>query len=225
MDNVKAVLIDIDNTLLDFDKSAARSIKMCSDKFGLIYNEKIFRVFKKVNDELWRKIEKKELTREQLHETRWNIIFSETGIDFDGKRFEKQFLSNLNFCACKVDGAEDLMAYLSKKYSVFTASNSPSEQQEKRLALSGLNKYVVKSFMSQAIGYDKPDLRFFDECIKGIRPITKEQTVFIGDSLSADICGAKEYGIKTIWFNPKKISCDNIADYTVFKLKDIKNIL
>ncbi len=222
---IKAVLIDIDNTLLDFNKSADLAIKMGCEKYALPYNDITFPTFKRINDQLWKRIEKKTLTRKELHEIRFDLIFSELKIDFDGKTFEKTFLENLNVCACKIDGAEDIMRYLSQKYAVFTASNAPSEQQIKRLNASGLMKYVKKPFISQAIGYDKPDSRFFDNCFNQMDGITKEESILIGDSLSADIKGGINYGIKTIWYNFEKIKVNSPADYTVNSLEEIKNIL
>lgn len=224
---IKAVLIDIDNTLLDFNLSAEQAIKKGFKQFGLSYSDDVFFTFKKVNDMLWRSIEKRELTREELHLNRWNIIFKRLNCVFDGRVFEKQFLSNLDECACKIDGADDIMRYLSEKYRVFTASNAPSEQQIKRLKISGLIEYIEKPFISQKIGYDKPDARFFEECFKNMQPLLKEEAILIGDSYSADICGGHDYGLKTIWFDfEKKGKSDKgVADYKIEKLSEIKRIL
>ena len=222
---IKNVLIDIDNTLLDFNKSADMAIKMGFSKFNLVYTDNTFATFKTVNDELWRKIERREITRTILHEIRFDIIFQKLNIDFDGKTFEKQFLENLNVCACHVDNAEEIMSYLSKKYNVYTASNAPKEQQLKRLKISGLDRFVKKSFISQEIGFDKPDKRFFDACFKEIDGEI-DQAIFIGDSLSADIIGGINYGLKTVWFNfEAKENVGLKIDYVIDNLLQLKSIL
>ena len=223
---VKAVFIDIDNTLLDFNKCAELSMRKCFEKFGLQFTNEIFPTFKRINDGLWRDIEKKTLTRDELHEIRWNIIFRELKIDFDGKVMEKQFLENLNYSVVPVDGAEEILAYLSSKYEVYTVSNAPLEQQKKRLKASGFDKYLKKAFISQEIGYDKPDKRFFDACFKEASHLKVDDVILIGDSISADILGGKNYGLKSVWFNFEKIigkTC--VADFTINNLLEIKNLL
>ena len=139
---IKAVLIDIDNTLLDFNKCAYMAMKSVFIKFSLPFSDSVNTVFKIVNDGLWERIEKKTLTRDELHEIRWQLIFDKLGIDFDGKAFEKGFLESLNYQVCLVDGAIEILEYLSSKYAVYTVSNAPKVQQKKRLRASGIDKYI-----------------------------------------------------------------------------------
>ncbi len=223
---IKAVLIDIDNTLLDFNESAKMAAKLAFEKYELPYNESVHPAFLKINNQFWDKIQTGEITREYLHAERWNTILNVLGIEFDGRKIEKDFLDNLNFCATPIEGALDILEYLSKKYLVCTASNAPHEQQLKRMKCSGIDKFVQKTFISEALGATKPDIAFFEACLKGIAPITKDQTIMIGDSISADIEGAKRCGLKTVWFNFNKTDYNQgVADYVIHNLSEIKNIL
>lgn len=223
---IKAVLIDIDNTLLDFNESARVAAKLAFEKYNLPYNESVHPTFLTINNGFWDKIQTGEITREYLHAERWNTILRELGIFFDGRIIEKVFLENLNFCATPMEGALEILEYLSKKYLLCTASNAPYEQQLKRMKCSGIDKFVHKKFISEALGATKPDSAFFEACFKGIAPITKEETIMIGDSISADINGAKAVGLKTVWFNYNKSDYkEGVADYVIHHLSEIKNIL
>ena len=113
---IKTVLLDIDNTLLDFNKSAKETIKCAFNVLSLKFSEEIFDTFLRVNNSLWLKIERKEITRQQLHRIRWGLIFNELKIDADGAEMERLFLDNLENFAIPVDGALDLVDYLAKKY-------------------------------------------------------------------------------------------------------------
>lgn len=222
---IKAILFDIDNTLLDFNESAALAMGEAFAEHGLPFKKENFATFKRVNDSLWLKIESGELTRKELHATRFNLILKELNLDYDGTLVEKSFLSDLNHCAVKVEGAEEILKYLSAKYMICTASNAPTVQNRTRLRFSGLDKYFVHEFISEEIGFAKPDSRFFDVCFDKMLPVTKEETVMIGDSLTADVAGAVNYGIKTIWFNRDGVKkCPRGAE-EVKKLLEIKNIL
>ena len=209
----KAVFLDVDNTLLDFNKGAMLGMEKAFNMNGLEFKKEYNAVFKVINDELWRKVERREITRAELHRVRFNLVLKELNIEYDGYEIEKTFLELLKTIAVPIDGALDLAQYLSSKYILCSASNAPYIQQMGRLKTSGLLKFFEHNFISEEIGFDKPS-------------ITKEQTVMIGDSLTADIKGAKDYGIKSIWFNFEKV--DNkeiIPDYTVDNLKEIKEIL
>ena len=223
---IKAIFLDVDNTLLDFNQGARLGMEKAFTLNGLDFKSEYNAVFKTINDELWRKVERKEITRDELHKIRFNLVLKELGIDYDGWEIEKTFLELLKSIAVLIDGAMDLVQYLSKKYILCSASNAPYIQQIGRLTTSGLIKYFKYNFISQEIGFDKPSKRFFDVCFDRLNGVTKEQTFMIGDSLTADIKGAKDYGIKSIWFNFEKLDySDNPADYVVESLSQIKDII
>ncbi|MBQ6980622.1 MAG: YjjG family noncanonical pyrimidine nucleotidase [Clostridia bacterium] len=224
---IQSVLLDIDNTLLDFNKSAKETIKCAFNELMLKFSEEVFDTFLRVNNSLWRKIEKKEITRQQLHSTRWWIIFDELKINADGEKMERLFLSNLENYAIPVDGALDLVGYLSGKYKLYTASNAPYAQQVKRLTLSKIMPFINGILNFEAQGINKPQRQFFEQCVKAMSPVTSDGIAFIGDSLSADMKGGKSVGFTTVWFNyeGKDVVPPDTCDYTVKSLSEIKNIL
>ena len=103
---IKAVFLDIDNTLLDFDAYVKESMRMGFEKFHLKpYEDWMYPVFMKINKEMWEGIERGSLTFERLLQIRWNTVFQELGIDFDGCRFETYFREKLCDSAIPVEGA------------------------------------------------------------------------------------------------------------------------
>ena len=167
------------------------------------------------------------LTIDELHKIRWNMIFNELGIDRNGSEFELEFVKNIHESCIPVDGALDLVKYLSEKYIVCVASNASYNQQKNRLTKAGMFEYFTELFVSREIGFPKPTKEFFDICLSKLSPITKDETIMIGDSLTADIYGGVKYEMKTCWYNhnKEKIPPDLKADFTVSKLSEIKNIL
>lgn len=218
--------MDVDNTLLDFEKCAKQSMKDGFCEVSIPFSDEMFDVFTEINNDLWHRVEKKELTKNGLFKIRWNLIFKELNIDFDGPSFEKIFFKNLSQSTEQVDGATDILRYLSQKYTVCVASNARYDQQENRLKKSGLKEYIDKLFVSEKIGFEKPDKAFFDACFAHYPHIKKDEIIMIGDSLTADIAGGVACNIKTCWFNPKNMAAKDVKpDYTVNRLDEIKNIL
>ena len=130
---IKTVLIDIDGTLLDFNEAVRQSIKDCSRLHNLTMPDNILEIFHPINNELWHRIERGELTIEGLKKIRWNLIFNSAGIEYDGELFEKDFYIGLSQSAVLMPYANEAMEYLANKYPVFAATNAKTEQQKNRL--------------------------------------------------------------------------------------------
>lgn len=220
------VFIDIDDTLLDFTKCANDAIKSACNKFGVPYTTTLVDTFHPINLDLWHRLEKKEVTKEKLFDTRFQIVFDKLGIKADGIAFETAFRENFHESAILVDGARDLLEYLRSKYKVYVASNASMHQQTNRMKRAELDGYIDGYFVSEEIGFPKPQKEFFDACFKELPDVKPQDVVMIGDSLSADIKGACEYGLKTIWYNHRNEPTSDVkCDYIVSRLSEVKNIL
>ena len=87
----KIVLLDLDNTLIDFNECARHSIMNIFDELGFTYTENVFETFITENVKIWKRLEKGEITKADLRANRWNIILSKLGIDYDGTIIEEKF--------------------------------------------------------------------------------------------------------------------------------------
>ena len=224
---IKAVFIDIDNTLLSFSEYVKSAMRDGFSELGIgTYTDESFATFNRINDGLWHRIEQGTLTLEELKKIRWNLIFAELGIDYDGVAFEKYFRDKLNFSAIPEDGAHEMLEYLSKKYVLCTASNGPYDQQINRLRVGGMLEYFKHNFISSKIGAQKPSHEFFEAAFQELKTslpdITPEETLIIGDSVTSDIAGGREFGMKTCLYSKKG---NGNADYIVSDLLDVKNFL
>jgi HAD superfamily hydrolase (TIGR01549 family) len=221
---IAAALIDIDDTLLDFDKCAAFSIARAEEKTGLFLPPDAFSTFKRINRELWDRLQAGEYDLDYLRSIRWNTMFEAMGVEGDGVEFEYYFERALEKSAVPVDGAEDLLRRLSAKLPVYAASNAPSGQQEERLRLAGMDGFFAGVFTSGDLGFSKPDPRFFDALL-ALLPYPPEALVMIGDSVSADVTGAKARGIRTVLFDPHGAFEPADADAYARKLADVPPLL
>ncbi len=223
----KTILMDLDNTIIDFNECARHSIMGIFEDLGFPYNENVFNTFITENVKIWKRLELGEIDKPFLRANRWNIILDKLGIDYDGTIIEERFENGVAMGAYPVDGAYELLDYLHKKYDIYVVSNGFRFVQESRIKIGNYGKYFKDIFLSEDIGIQKPDLRFFDYCYKNIGSPPKDELILIGDSLSADIKGGNDFGIDTIWFNKNgDPESDTIRPtYTVNKLKNIDKIL
>ncbi len=224
---IKAILIDIDNTILDFNKSADLSAVSTAKEAGIELPENYFKVFLKVNSFLWTEYENGNITKPDIYDKRWPTIFCELGIAADGHSFENSFRRKMSTVAIPVDGADDILSYLAEKYDLYAATNASRLQQENRLKSCGFDKYLKGFFTSEELGFQKPTKEFFALCCEALYPVKKSEIMLIGDCVNADIIGAKNFGLTTIWFNFEGTEYDtyNFTDFRVNTLHEIKNIL
>lgn len=223
----KIILLDLDNTIIDFNECARHSIMGIFEDLSFPYDENVFNTFICENVKIWKRLELGEIDKPFLRANRWNIILEKLGIDYDGTIIEERFENGVATGAYPVEGAYELLDYLHPKYDIYIVSNGFRFVQESRVKIGNYDKYFKELFLSEDIGIQKPDIRFFNYCYEKIGCPPKEDLILIGDSLSADIKGGNNFGIDTIWFNKNGDAPSDIIKptYTVEKLKDIEKIL
>ncbi len=219
----KIIFFDVDDTLLDFSAYQQFVLKKMCKEYNVEYSQKLLETFNDVNWRLWRQIEKGTITRPQLHHDRFRIVFNESGvIGGDPDKFETGFRKTIYEYYVKIDGTDETLAYLSKKYMLCVVSNASFNQQATRLKGAKIDRYFSKIFTSNEIGADKPSKAFFDSVFDSLDGIKPDETLLVGDSPSADIAGGNNYGLKTCWFNREGASKDKIqCDYEIHSLKDL----
>lgn len=225
---IEFVLLDLDDTILDFSKAERNALKSSLLSFGLRADDEILGRYHEINILQWQRLERGELTREQVKTERYRLLFEEFNIksvtaDEMTARYEKKLAEGHYF----IDGAEELLERLYKGYRLFLVSNGALAVQKSRLKSAGIEKYFEKIFISQQLGYNKPDARFFESAFGGVDGFDREKAVIIGDSLTSDILGGKNFGIKTLWFNKNGVENNSGVkpDFTVKKLCEIEKIL
>lgn len=222
---IKAVFLDVDGTLLDFEACVEESMRCGLIENGIEYKPEMLDTFRRINNGFWRDLEQGGITFEELLERRWATVFEALGIDLDGPGFEKYFRSRLHESAIPMEGSTEMLEYLSKKYRLFGASNGPHEQQVERLRKAEMLGFFEEVFTSGKIGAEKPAKEFFDYCFEKAADIRPEESVMLGDSLTSDMKGGSGAGMKTVWLNLSGKEKPDWVDSEIKSLDEIKNIL
>lgn len=224
---IRDILIDLDDTIFDFQKAESSSLKKTLNDFGVKLTDKQVERYSEINLMHWKMLEKGELTHEQVKVKRYEMFFKEIGVDRTGVEGTRRYEDYLHQSYFMLDGAREMLESLYKGYRISIITNGLKKDQQGRIDGAGIGKYFYGFFNSQDIGYSKPDIKFFDYCIKSISDFNTEKTVVVGDSLTSDILGGINAKIKTIWFNRKGIiNSTNIKpDYEIKDLKELKPLI
>ena len=127
----------------------------------------------------------------------------------------------------KEDKSYDLVKSLKGMIPQYAASNGTTVAQTGKLTKSGLINLLDGVFLSEQLGAAKPSAEFFEQVFKQIGAVNRERVLIVGDSLSSDILGAKNAGIKSCWYNPShSVNTGTVfADFEADNLNQIPKIL
>ena len=192
---------DVDGTLLDFLYSQRIAIRKCFKTAGLeITDEQISR-YSQINDDYWKRLELGEITKEELLTGRFVALFCEYGISgVDLKAFCQEYQESLGSVFSLIDDALTICKTLRGRYRQYVITNGVSSTQRNKLKLSGLDAVMDNIFISEEIGYPKPQKEFFVYCLERIPEKDRSKILIVGDSLTSDIKGGVQMGIPTCWY-------------------------
>lgn len=223
---VEILLIDLDDTILDFKKAEYVALQKTLRDFGVAPTDAICSRYSVINQQHWEAMERKELTRPQVLLGRFTVLFQELGMTVDAAECARCYTENLSVGHYFLPGAREAVEALSKKYPLYITSNGTAWVQRRRLESADISRYFRDIFISQEIGVNKPAAEFFERCFARIPGFDRSKAMIVGDSLSSDILGGKNAGIATCWVNPTHKSPGNIKpDHEIETLSQLEELL
>ena len=211
----KFLLFDLDHTLLDFDTAEDVALTQLLKEEGVTDIQAYKDYYVPMNKSLWKDLELKKITKQELVNTRFSKLFSHFGIEKDGVYLAERYQFYLAQQGQVFSGAMELLdSLIDRGYELYAATNGITTIQTGRLAQSGLAPYFNQVFISEQLQTQKPDALFYEKIGQQIAGFSKEKTLMIGDSLTADIQGGNNAGIDTIWYNPHHLVNKSLAQPT-----------
>ena len=224
---IKFVFLDLDDTILNFAAGEANALSHALSEIGIQPTQAILDRYHLINLAHWELLEEGRLTREEVLVQRYEQLFRELGVSHSGAAINDRYEYLLSQQHEFIPGAEQLLKELAPRYALYLASNGAAAVQNPRLDAAGIRPYFKGVFISQELGADKPSKAFFDACFAAIPGFRLEETVMVGDSLTSDIRGARNVGLRSCWYNPHYLPPrpDIPADYTIGALPELPPLL
>ncbi len=197
-----AIFFDLDDTLLDFTGGERIAIRQTLEQFAIAPTEEICELYHEINAAQWRRLERREATRQEILCDRFVELFAALGRTCDGAHVNDVYRDLLSRNHAYIPGAETLLEQLAPRYRLYIVSNGTSWVQARRIRESGIGRFFHKIFVSEEIGADKPSPAFFDAVFAQLPDVRRETAALVGDSLTSDIRGGRAAGLHTIWYNP-----------------------
>lgn len=224
---LKTVFFDLDDTLLDFHRAEAEALSRTFRTFGIDPTPAVLNRYHVLNAEQWALLEEGKLARPEVLLRRFDLLFAELGITCSSRQVCDLYETLLAEGHWFIPGAPELLETLAPQYDLYLASNGAAVVQRSRLKSAGIERYFKGIFISDEMPADKPSPAFFQACFAAIPGFDPAAALMVGDSLTSDIRGGKNAGIRTCWFDPQHKSPrpDITPDYTIHALRDLPALL
>ena len=239
MKKYKAVFLDWDDTIGDFHGAADLALAQMYEKYQLdryfASLDEFVGLYKPHNLELWAKYGEDKVTKEYLSLDRFLFPLMHGSLYPNGETAQvvrlamtmsDDFLALTTARFSLLEGAEELVRYLAKKYPLTVVTNGFVEVQYEKFDKSGLRDCFAHIVLSEEVGCQKPNPRIFEEALR-MNGLQAEDVVMIGDSWNSDIQGAINAGIDQIWIRKSKdpLPEGQSATYLVQSLSEVMEIL
>ncbi len=197
------LLFDADHTLFDFDQAEERALRRTLLDCGYPDSAETVELYHLVNRFLWHRFDLGELPREVLVVERFAILDRVLGGQHDPEALNRRYLEHLAEGSDLLPGAEELCRALAPHCTLAIVTNGLAAAQRGRFARSPLSSLIPWLFISEEVGYQKPEAEFFRCVLSEMGISDPSRAVVIGDNLFSDIQGGINAGLDTIWYHPQ----------------------
>lgn len=234
MSKFRAILWDVDGTLFSFKLAEKHAIRDCFAEFGLgTCDDEMLAEYSQINDRYWKRLERGEITKPQVLVGRFEEFFGKYGLDVSvaalfNERYQVAIGENVFFN----EGGYEIIRDLKGRVYQAVVTNGTKIAQDLKLKKSGLDQLFDDFFISDEIGCEKPGMGFFEVVFARMERffpegIDKSEILIVGDSLTSDMRGGNNAGIRCCWFNPehKRNETDVRIDYEIRRLDEVRTLL
>ena len=228
----KDLFFDLDHTIWDFELNSKESLFDLYQQYDLVNKgitdfDGYFEKYSAHNHRLWDRYTKGFIKQDEL---RWKRIYLSL-LDFKvadeglAKKMSQDYLAILPNKKNLFPYTIEILEYLkSKQYKMHLITNGFESVQFKKIENSNLAPYFIEVITSEASNSLKPQVAIFEYALAKSNA-SVESSIMIGDNESADIQGAINVGMDSIFVNHLQVKPTVPATYTITHLKELESIL
>lgn len=195
------LLFDLDETLLDFERSQRLALKASFRDLGLVCRRGVPQTYSSINGAIWREYERGLITKDVLSVERFRRLADAIGlVGRLAPRLSRAYVRRLAHRADPLPGCRRVLRVAGRRHLLGIVTNGIDRVQRSRLRLSGLDGRFHTVVTSESCGFAKPDPRIVEVALQrmGVGP---GEAVFVGDNPGTDGGAAHGAGVRFVWLD------------------------
>lgn len=227
----ETIFFDLDHTLWDFETNSKEALTELSAKYkfpdkGIPSLDSFLNEYFAINERLWEDYRKNKISQESLRYDRFYHALKKFEIDDIelATAIGNDYVAIAPYKTNLIPHSFEVLDYLKEKYALHVITNGFEETQHLKLTNSNLNHYFSEIITSERSGFKKPDERMFHFSLD-LANAKSETSLMIGDSLEADVLGAKNVGMDQVYFNPDGKGHSEELTHEISSLRELMSIL
>ena len=234
LEKYEVVIFDLDNTLIDNDKSMHYAFLDMVNSLNIKYTDKLFEIFKQFENNYWSSFIKGDIKIPDCYNTddkrieylrinRFQHFFKNVNY-IEANEINKRYSYNLGENIVPIDSdTYSVIKNIHKNSSIFIVTDNPKKPAIRKIEKLGIKKYIDDIVVADDCGYSKPSRQIFNLLLSKIKQKDKTKMIIIGDSLISDIQFGINNGIDSCLFNPNsnKNTTNIFPTYEIKRLKSL----
>ena len=201
---VTDVFFDLDHTLWDFEKNSALTFEKIFRESELEVDlNRFLKVYAPINLAYWKLYREEKISKPDLRYARLRNTFDQLSIRVEDHTINSlavEYIEHLSTFNHLIPNTLAILDYLRPKYRLHIITNGFQEIQRKKLENASIASYFEHVIDSETAGVKKPNPHIFNYSLQ-VAAVRPDKAIMIGDSLEADVLGARAVGLHTIHFN------------------------
>jgi putative hydrolase of the HAD superfamily len=228
----KHLFFDLDHTLWDFDANARTTLEQLHLDLNLpekgIHDFDLFhKNYLAHNERLWTKYRNGHIKQDELRLKRMWLALLDFQIADEAlaKQMSELFLQLLPTRTILFPDTMEVLTYLEEKgYHLHLITNGFEETQHCKLRSCGLDRFFKVVVTSECSNSLKPQREIFEYAMNKTGA-TVEESLMIGDTLDVDVLGALNVGMHAVHVNYNGLEQEVAPTYTIYHLRELKELL
>lgn len=217
-------LLDVDDTLLDFQTTQNEAFSYTCRHFGVEPTEHLIKTYAELNTQYWSLFERGEITKKALVVRRFDELVARHDLPGTGQEWEDIYQPKLSRGFHTLPYAREVLTKLHKKAKLACVTNGVATTQQNRLTKAGLLPYFDALFISEVVGTPKPDECFFQHVKQALELSNWNGVLIVGDSPTSDMEGGFRMGMDTCWMHSPQTLWQGEQDPT-YQITDLRELL
>ncbi len=223
----KAILFDLDGTLIDFDACETHALREAFRSAGFEVDDaaswaRIWEAYAPISVSYWRRHAQEGGSQDEVIERIMRDTLVALGKDErTAPAIARAYWDSFCQTAYLNPGAREILERLSPHFKLGLVTNGDSGTQRGRLQATGLGHYLQYVVISDEAGYAKPACEIFDLALSELG-VSAQKVLYVGDSAEHDYNGALNAGIDFCYYQPNEQSHRELQPR--FRVSDLRKL-